>query len=116
VVSGAIGMLFLLSLLLRRPLVFYLARSTLARERRGRDLEFDEMWRTRPTLARSIRLMTTVWGVGLVAENAARLWVAGEAAAAVAEPVSSAISAAAYIGLTAWTILYRRYRIQARAA
>jgi hypothetical protein len=43
-VSGVIGVLFLCSLSLRRPLVFYLARSTLSREREGRELEFDTMW------------------------------------------------------------------------
>jgi hypothetical protein len=107
-VSGIIGALFLLSLMLDRPLVFYLARSTMSRERQGREAEFDEMWRTRPALVRSIRLMTMVWGIGLVGENLARLWIT----LALAEPDAARLSTIArylvYGGLTAWTIVYRK--------
>ncbi|SAL52737.1 putative membrane protein [Caballeronia sordidicola] len=116
VVSGAIGMLFLGSLALRRPLVFYLARSTLARERQGREVEFEQMWRTRPALIRSIRLMTAVWGAGLVTENAARLWVIYRLAIDDPRFLSSWIGVAAYTGLSAWTVLYRRYCIKRQAA
>lgn len=74
-VSGVIGAIFLVSLISRRPIVYYLARSTMSRERQGRELEFDAMWRSRPALVRSIRLMTAVWGIGLVAENIVRFLV-----------------------------------------
>src|ERR1700754_2134216 len=74
-VSGIVGLSFLLSLLLNRPLVFYLARSTLSRERQGREYEFDVMWQACAALAASIRLMTTVWGVGLVGETIVRIWL-----------------------------------------
>jgi hypothetical protein len=113
-VSGAIGMLFLLSLPLRRPLVFYLARSTLSRERQGRELKFDAMWNERPDIVTATRFMTAVWGVGLVTENAARLWIAGRFDAVAAQPISSGIGYTAYIGLTIWTFLYRRYWIKKR--
>ncbi|SAK44463.1 putative membrane protein [Caballeronia pedi] len=107
-VSGTIGVLFLLSLLLRRPLVFYLARSTLSRERQGREREFDAMWQNRPQLARSIRLMTAVWGIGLVSENTLRLWVVNQIDIEHAGRDSTWIGYACYGGLTLWTMLYRR--------
>jgi hypothetical protein len=106
-VSGVIGVLFLGSLALRRPLVFYLARSTLSREHSGREIEFDAMWTERPTLARSIRLMTLVWGVALVGENVLRFWIAS----LTGDPphwLDSCIRYATYGGLTVWTIAYRR--------
>jgi hypothetical protein len=106
-VSGIVGVFFLLSLLLHRPLVFYLARSTLSRERQGRESEFDTMWQTRPALARSIRLMTAVWGIGLVSENVARLWVVWCLAYEDAHRVSAYIGYATYAALTVWTIAYR---------
>lgn len=106
-VSGIVGVFFLLSLLLRRPLVFYLARSTMSRERQGSEIEFDARWQKRPTLARSIRLMTAVWGVGLVCENLARLWVVLSFDSDDAHRVSTYVGYAVYAALTVWTVVYR---------
>lgn len=111
-VSGIIGALFLLSLFRDRPLVYYLARSTLSREQQGREADFDARWQSNPALVRSIRLMTAVWGVGLVGENLARLWIT----LALAEPDAGMLSTwlryATYGGLTVWTIVYRRIYIK----
>ncbi|WP_235025222.1 VC0807 family protein [Caballeronia terrestris] len=113
-VSGVIGVLFLSSLLLERPLIYYLARSTLSREQRGRELEFDATWRTQPALVRSIRFMTAVWGVGLVAENLARLWLTYSLNDHDAQQASTWVRYAFYGGLTLWTIFYRRNYIKRR--
>jgi hypothetical protein len=107
-VSGIIGVMFLLSLWLDRPLVFYLARSTMSRERQGREAEFDDMWRSRPALVRSIRLMTVVWGIGLVGENLARLWIALALTEPAAGHFSTGVRYLVYGGLTVWTIVYRK--------
>ncbi|NIE62606.1 VC0807 family protein [Burkholderia sp. Ax-1719] len=106
-VSGVIGLLFLGSLALRRPLMFYLARSTLSREHKGREVEFDAMWTSRPALARSIRLMSAVWGITLVGETAVRLWIASSVDGD-AHWLSPCLRYVTYGGLTAWTIAYRR--------
>ncbi|QGZ64464.1 hypothetical protein FAZ98_15140 [Paraburkholderia acidisoli] len=111
-VSGAIGALFLLSLPLEKPLVFWLARSTLAREKQGREIDFDAMWTSRPGLARSIRLMTAVWGVGLVAENLMRLWISLQMSGEAAERLSLLLRYATYGALAGWTILYRRFYLK----
>ncbi len=74
-ISGSIGIVFLLSLLLPRPLVFYLARSKLTRKNREGAAEFEQHWREHPGLVAIIRRMTVVWGVGLVAENVLRCWI-----------------------------------------
>lgn len=115
-VSGIVGGLFLLSLLSDRPLVFYLARSTLAREYAGREREFDAMWHTRPALVKSIRLMTVVWGAGLLGENLLRLWIAGELAGPSAHRLSLWVRYATYGGLMAWSIAYRRLYIKRQTA
>lgn len=111
-VSGIIGVLFLLSLPMDRPLVFYLARSTLARERSGREREFDTVWQTRPALVKSIRLMTAVWGLGLVGENVLRLWMTCCMAGQNGHRFSDFVRYATYAGLTAWSIVYRRVYIK----
>src|SRR6201996_3930508 len=75
-VSGAVGVAFLLSLPMPRPLIFYLARATVAREMAGGAAHFEALWRERPGLAPAMRTMTLVWGVGLTAETALRAWMA----------------------------------------
>ncbi len=113
-VSGFIGVLFLLSLASTRPMLFYLARSTLARERAGRELEFDMWWQTRPALVKSIRLMTAVWGAGLVTENGLRLWFTGCANTQGANRLATLVGYAIYASLLAWSVVYRHLYIRRR--
>ncbi len=114
-VSGVIGALFLLSLAFERPLVFYLGRSTLSRERLGRENEFDLHWQTRPALVKSIRLMTLVWGLGLVSETAVRLTITTLVTDQSEQRLSTFVRYGFYGALLAWTFLYRRVYIQRQA-
>ena len=108
-VSGVIGIAFLLSLLLRKPMVYYLARSTTSRESREGLEQFDRHYRERPELVATIRRMTVIWGIGLTAENVARYWVVTNLSdAELAEHVSTAVRWAVYGSLTLWTIWTRR--------
>jgi hypothetical protein len=109
VISGLIGIAFLISLAFPRPLVFYLGRSTVAREQDEGTAQFEQWWRDNPGLVAVVRKMTLVWGLGLTAENAVRLllnieW--GDAAWIVS--VSTVLRYATYGGLTLWTFLERR--------
>lgn len=107
-VSGAVGVVFLLSLPMRRPLIFYLARATVAREMEGGAAHFEALWRERPALATSMRLMTLVWGIGLTAETALRSWMALTWPIERFLVVSPFISYGIYGGLALWTLWYRR--------
>ncbi|MFP3566591.1 VC0807 family protein [Paraburkholderia sp. SIMBA_030] len=116
-VSGAVGVVFLLSLPMRRPLIFYLARVTVAREMEGGAARFEALWRERPALATSLRLMTLVWGVGLTGETALRAWMALTWPIERFLLVSPFIGYGIYGGLTLWTLWYRktmRSRVGAR--
>ncbi|MFT4432387.1 VC0807 family protein [Caballeronia sp. 15715] len=106
--SGAIGVVFLVSLVLRRPLTFYLARATVARKEEGGAERFEALWKERPALRRSVRLMTAVWGLGLAGENALRAWLAWHWPVERFLVVSPFIGYAIYGALTAWTLIYRR--------
>jgi hypothetical protein len=114
-VSGAVGVGFLLSLPMRRPLIFYLARATVAREMDGGAAHFEALWRERPALATSMRLMTLVWGVGLTAETALRAWMALTWPIERFLMVSPFIGYGIYGGLALWTLWYRK-RLSNRAA
>jgi hypothetical protein len=116
-VSGAVGVVFLLSLPMRRPLIFYLARATVAREMAGGAERFETLWRERPALVSAMRLMTLVWGVGLTGETALRAWMA------LTWPIERFLVVSPFIGygiygaLTLWTLWYRktmRSRVEAR--
>lgn len=106
-VSGAIGVVFLLSLAFRKPVVFYLARATVAREHENGEERFEALWRERPNLRLSIRLMTLVWCVGLSAETLLRTWLAWHWPIERYLVISPFISYGIYGGLMLWTIWYR---------
>jgi hypothetical protein len=114
IASGAIGVVFLLSLALRRPLTFYLARATVAREGEGGAERFEALWNERPALRRSVRLMTAVWGLGLTGENALRSWLAWHWPIERFLAVSPFIGYGIYGALTVWTLMYRK-KLQRRA-
>jgi hypothetical protein len=114
IASGAIGVVFLLSLALRRPLTFYLARATVAREGEGGAERFEALWNERPALRRSVRLMTAVWGLGLIGENALRSWLAWHWPIERFLVVSPFIGYGIYGALTVWTLMYRK-KLQRRA-
>jgi hypothetical protein len=114
-VSGAIGVMFLISLPMRRPLIYYLARATVGRKSEEGAARFEKAWEEQASLRRSIRLMTLVWGIGLTAENALRSWLAWNWPVERFLVVSPVIGYAIYGGLTVWTLWYRR-RMKGAAA
>lgn len=116
-VSGAVGVVFLLSLPMRRPLIFYLARATVAREMEGGAARFEALWRERPALVSAMRLMTLVWGVGLTGETALRAWMALTWPIERFLVVSPFIGYGIYSALALWTLWYRktmRSRVEAQ--
>ncbi|MFM0341331.1 VC0807 family protein [Paraburkholderia fungorum] len=108
-VSGMVGASFLVSLALPKPLVFYLARSTMAREDHRSAESFEKHWRERPYLAGYIRLMTLVWGVGMTGENILRSLLVWQWPDAPHTALASGLLRyGAYGGLTVWTFWCRR--------
>jgi hypothetical protein len=69
--SGLIGVAFLLSLLLGKPLLFHLARAMVARESADGQWRFDMRWQE-SAFRRGIRQLTLLWGAGLCAETLLR--------------------------------------------
>lgn len=106
-ISGLIGVAFLGSLASAKPLVYFLARATLAREGDERADAFDEWWQE-GRAQRTIRVMTLGWGSGLLAEATLRTWLAWhwppERVLAIAPFVSYGVMGALFL----WTVWYRR--------
>ena len=106
--SGMIGVVFLLSLLLPRPLIFYLARATVAREAEDGAEEFEQAWNEHPFLRRNLRMMTGVWGAGLTVEMLIRCGLAWHMSVERVLVVGPIVSYAIYGVLIAWTFWFRR--------
>ncbi|SOE99397.1 hypothetical protein SAMN05446635_7412 [Burkholderia sp. OK233] len=108
-VSGMIGASFLVSLALPRPLVYYLGRSTRAREDHRSVESYEKHWRERPTLVAYVRLMTLVWGLGVTGENLLRSLIIWQwPNDPRSELASVVLRYGAYAGLTAWTFWCRQ--------
>jgi hypothetical protein len=114
-VTGIIGLLFLGSLALPRPLTFYLARSSVAKESAEAAGRFESLW-LKPRFVRSMYLMTSVWGIGLVGEAVLRFWLAFAWSIEQFLAISPFISYGIYFTLMGWTLWYaRRLKAAGRA-
>jgi len=67
-ITGAIGLMFLGSFAMRRPMLFYLARATMARNTEAGAAAFEALW-LNPEIPRLFRRLTLIWGLGLVAQT-----------------------------------------------
>jgi hypothetical protein len=107
-VSGVIGVVFLFSLFMRRPLVFHLARAAIARKQAASMSRFETVYGERPQLRAVFHLMTLVWGTGLTAETVLRCWLAWQWPIERCLVVLPIISYAIYGTLMLWTFWIRR--------
>lgn len=113
--SGAIGIVFLLSLVRERPLIFYLTRATVARGMAGGAARFESAWDEQPVLRQTLRLMTFVWGTGMSLEMLFRCWMVVNWPVERVLVVSPITGYAVFGGLLVWTFWYRR-RIRERSS
>lgn len=70
-ITGLIGLVFLGSAVIGRPLIAVLASASLKRQSSEDSAEF-EASRDQPGFRRAMMMMTVVWGLGFVAETAVR--------------------------------------------
>ena len=103
VVTGAAGMVFLGSCLIRRPLMYTLIRRVLPEPRRA---EAAERRRTEPGYRRTLTLMSAVWGVILLTEAVVRVVLVYSLPVDVMFGLSHAIQFAALGLAVVWTFLY----------
>jgi hypothetical protein len=114
VFTGLFGIVFLVSLLLPRPLIFHLGRQFNTAGDPAAQAAWDANWSI-PGFRRVVRVMTTVWGLGLLAEAALRVAVALTLTPAVAIVISPILAIASIALLVLWTTRYAA-RARRRAA
>jgi hypothetical protein len=111
-VTGAIGLVFLGSAALGRPLIYQLARARLKRKSASA-LRSLEALQDNPVFRRAMMVMTVVWGAGLIIESAicgALVFALTIPQYLLANPIIGYSSAGI---LTAWTFWYARRQVKA---
>jgi len=111
-VTGVIGLAFLGTLLLRRPLVFYLAREMAV----GSDPDGIALWEShwqRRGFRKGMQVMTLAWGAGLALEAALRVDMAETLSTETFLAASPFVQYGITGGLIAWNVWYVR-RMKAR--
>lgn len=107
-ISGLIGLAFLGSVLIGRPLVYFLARATMMRQNEPDAIARFQAWSEFPLARRGLRAMTLVWGLGLSGEAALRCVLAlswsPERFLAIVPPLGYVLTAV----LAGWTFWYSR--------
>ena len=104
------SLLFLGSLASSQPLVFRLYRQMLDR---SAEAALQAVWNERAAFRSAFRLMTLVWGLGLLGEALLRVMVSFTLPVRTAAGASPFIAALCIGGLIAWTVLYSRARRRA---
>ena len=115
-VTLLIGLAFLGSAAIGKPLIYPLARATVSRES-AEALAAFEARRDHPMLRRTMMVMTLAWGFGLLADFAISVVLIYRLSITRYLIVSPILGYATFGGLTLWTVWYRHgiRAMQARA-
>ena len=117
-VTGVIGLAFLGSVLIRKPLVYELARASMRRKSEGEAQQF-EAFQVHAGFRRTMTVMTLVWGVGLLADVAVAVVLVFTLSIRAYLIVNPIIGYGTIGALSLWTFLYgqhARRRGEARQA
>jgi hypothetical protein len=102
-----LGLVCLLSLRFRRPVMFYIGRTLSAGGNRAREAAYDGLWE-RPGGPHAFRVITAVWGVGLIGDAGLILLLASTLTTGVFLATSPTASTVLLSGLFAFSVWYIR--------
>jgi hypothetical protein len=108
-VTGALGVVCLLSLLAPKPLMFYVSRQFTAGQDEAAITQFNALWK-RPGARQVFRILTIVWGVGWVGEFLLRVLLVESLTIPQVLVIGPFLFNGITIALIAWTIVWTRYR------
>jgi len=108
-VTGALGVVCLLSLLWTKPLMFYVSRQFTAGQDVAEIAKFNALWQ-RPGARQVFRVLTIVWGIGWVGEFGLRVLMVQALTVAQALAIGPLVFNGITFALIAWTIAWTRHR------
>ncbi|MDQ0315693.1 VC0807 family protein [Amorphus orientalis] len=100
-ITGTVGLVFGLSLLWKRPLVYYIATADPDDRREG-----EALWPTTPRYRQMMRTITIAWTVALIAEALLRLALIPLLPIEIFLPISETMWIALFVPMTAWSWRY----------
>lgn len=109
-VTGLVGLIFLGSVAIGRPLIYFLARATISRTSKAKAAHFVSL-RDDPRFRRAMLIMTLAWGFGLVGECALSIALTYVLTVKQFMIVGPIVGYGMMAVWTAWTIWYARRRI-----
>jgi hypothetical protein len=115
-VAAVIGLIFLGSAAIGKPLIYQLSRARLKRLDAASQLDTIESLSDSPIFRRAMMTMTLAWGVGLVAESALSCVLIFALTIQQFMLAGAVIGYATIGGLTGWTFWYARRRVTAAKA
>jgi hypothetical protein len=107
--SGVFGLTFLGSLLLPRPLMYYLSRQFYSGNDPSRATRFEGRWPD-PSFRFSQRFLTIIWGCALIGEALIRVGLVFVLPIPIFLVISPLIGVLILLGLIIWTMSYARRR------
>ncbi|NUR96004.1 MAG: hypothetical protein HOV67_12195 [Kribbellaceae bacterium] len=107
--SGALGLVFLGSLLTRKPAIFVLRRRLFVGDDSGEVAAYDDTWRS-PAVRAEARRTTTIWGITLLAEAAVRVGLSYLLPVGTMVAVSPLLAPAILGPLAVWNLRPRQDR------
>jgi hypothetical protein len=114
-VTAVIGLVFLGSVVFRRPLIYELSRATLSRQSSEKLAEFESM-KENPGFRHAMVVMTIVWGFGLLVQTAIACALVFALSIKTYLIVGPIVGYAGFALLALWTFLYVQHRRRLRAA
>jgi hypothetical protein len=100
---------FLGSAIIGKPLIYPLARATMARQSKEAADSFDRR-RDEAPVRHTVMVMTWVWGLALLADGLLSILLVYSLPMGLYLIVGPILGYATFGGLAIWTLLYRRYR------
>jgi hypothetical protein len=105
-VTGIMGIVFLLSLLFPRPLIYHFAVKFIAGDDRSKQDSFNEGWK-HSYFRFVLRLMSAVWGITLVGEAIVKVILVYQLSVSAFLAVSQLVFYSILGAAILWTVLYR---------
>jgi hypothetical protein len=102
-ITGVIGLVFLISLLLKRPLVFYAASAGMDQAAVHRA---DALRNSQPAHRHFMRKLTAIWAIAMLAEATLRLILIPLLPIAIFLPISEIMWIGFFAAMTAWSWRY----------
>lgn len=109
-ITSVIGLALVVSVVVGRPLIYYLFRQVWAGGDAAAVMRWNERWATDAMLRRTMRLVTVVWGVGLIIEMAVRSFMVFEMEISRFLLISPFVQYGMTGLLVAWTVMFMRRR------